>query len=105
MYYTDPMFWFWMVVYGIVLTYIVWGIAFSFQALLLLNNVESAKRWVRKWYSLKSFKRELSVFNPMIKVFYVLFEYIPDLFFHDKIVKFNAKVIWEVASKVIIKEE
>ena len=104
MYYTDPMFWFWMAVYGIVLTYVVWGVAFAFQALLLLSNVESAKNWVRKWYSLKSFRRELIVFYPMIKLFYILLEWIPDIVLKEKIVEFNSQKIWEIACSVIVKE-
>ncbi|MGM0623382.1 MAG: hypothetical protein ACQESH_05105 [Campylobacterota bacterium] len=104
MYYTQPIFWFWMIVYAIVLTYIVWAVAFAFQALLLLNDVESAKSWVRKWYSRKSFLRELEIFAPVILLFYYLLEYIPSLFFKERTTPFNKEAIWEVAQRVLIKE-
>jgi len=101
----DPSYLFWLLFFGVCLTYIVWGVAFAFQALLLLNDVESAKRWVRRWYSLKSFRRELIAFYPMIKLFYYLLEYIPDLVLKDKIIAFNSEIIWQVACEVIIKTD
>jgi len=103
--FVDSDFLFWLLFLGVLLTYIVWGVAFAFQALLLLNDVESAKKWVRRWYSLKSFRRELIAFYPMIKLFYFLLEYIPDLVLKDKIIAFNSDAIWQVACKVIIKAD
>ncbi len=101
MYYSDPQFWFWLLFWGIVLTYICWGIAFSFQALLLLNDVKGAKEWVKRWYSLRSFRRELIAFYPMIQLFYLLLEVIPHLVLKDKLISFNPHVIWQRALEVL----
>ncbi len=71
-------------------TYVVWGFAFSIQALLVMNKVKAAIKWTRKWYSAKGFYYEIVVFFPMIYISYVLFEILPALLGIDKkVVKFD----------------
>ncbi len=63
--------------YGCVLSYLVLGFIFSFETLLALHEVESAKKWIRRFDSPKSFKIKLYIFYPFYYLGYLFLEIIP----------------------------
>jgi len=82
--------------YGSILSYIVLGFIFSFETLLALHKVESAKRWIRKFDSPKSFKRKLYIFYPFYYLGYFFLEVLPyHLGLDDEIKPLDFKEIYE----------
>jgi len=66
-----------LLLYGLILSYIVIGFIFSFETLLALNRVKSAKKWIRKFESPKTFKRKLYIFYPFYYLGYFFLEIVP----------------------------
>ncbi len=66
-----------LLIRAIILTYLVWGFAFSIHALLIMCRTKSAIKWARRWYSPKVFRLESFIFYPMIFIAYILFEMLP----------------------------
>lgn len=80
-----------------ILTYIIWGMMFAIQALLFINNVQSAKNWFSDRYTKKTFKREYLWFYPLLWIFYILLEIIPNIIYKDKLSDFNpSKILKEM---------
>lgn len=69
-----------LLIKAVILTYLVWGFAFSIHALLIMCRTKSAILWARRWYSPKIFYLESIIFYPMIFLTYLLFEMLPLLF-------------------------
>jgi len=65
----------------------VLGFIFSFEALLALNGVKSAKKWIRRWNTPKQFKRKLIIFLPFLHTGYFLLEIVPYYMGIDKDIK------------------
>lgn len=97
----DWEFWKWAIIIASALTYICWGFVFAVQALLLLNDVESAKEWFKKRYSIKSFRREFIAFFPMMQLFYILLEVIPHYLLKDRVAEFDTDAIWKKACELM----
>ncbi|WP_456457590.1 hypothetical protein [Nitratifractor sp.] len=79
----------------IVATYLVWGLVFAIQLLLVHHRVEGAIRWFRERYTFKTFALEYKVFYPMIWAFYFFFEYLPNLVTKDHLLDFDPRKVYE----------
>ncbi len=75
------------------LAYMIWGMMFAIQALLFINNVQSAKDWFSDRYTKKTFRREYLWFYPLLWIFYILLEIIPNMIYKDKLSDFNPSEI------------
>ena len=73
----------------VILTYLSWGFVFSIQLLLVHHRVPTAISWFQERYSYRAFSIEYWVFYPMLWLFFLLFERLPHLFHHDRIVTFD----------------
>jgi lysylphosphatidylglycerol synthetase-like protein (DUF2156 family) len=80
---------------AVLLTYIVWGFAFSIELLLAHNGVSSAIGWFKRHYKPNSFKLEFKIFYPMIIVMHILLEIIPSIIYKEPILDFNPKELYE----------
>ena len=85
----------------IFMTYVAWGFVFGIEALLVYYDVQSAKDWFLKRYTLKSFKREYKVFYPAIVFLYFMLEYLPAILKGKKITKFQPRVILSTMENVL----
>ncbi len=79
----------------ITMTYLLWGLVFSIEVLLVDNEVKSAIEWFRSRYTFESFKREYYAFYPMMLVLYVLIELFPSLLHREKMKRFSPKQVFE----------
>ncbi len=70
-------FFFYLFVYGSILTYLVLGFIISFEAMLALYGVKSAVEWIREWHSPSGFKTMLIIFLPMLQLAYLFLELLP----------------------------
>jgi len=77
------------------MTYLVWGLVFAIQLLLVHNRVETAVRWFQERYTFKTFDYEYKAFYPMIWIFYFLFEYLPHRITGESITRFNPTELYE----------
>lgn len=95
-------FWEYFFIIGSILTYICWGFVFAIQALLLMHGRPEAVEWVKNRYRLRTFKREMFIFMPMIYLFYVLLEIIPGLLGIDSgVLSFSPKELMERAEEAL----
>jgi hypothetical protein len=93
-----------MVMYGIEgallvtgMSYFFWGSIFAMELLLFHHSVKSAKEWFISRYTYDTFKKEYYTFYPMIGLLYVLLEFIPHLFYREKLLRFSpSKVLREM---------
>jgi hypothetical protein len=67
------------------LSYVVWGLVFAIELLLVHNNNQTAIDWFKERYTSKSFEIEYKIFYPMLWIFYFLLEVVPHYLFGDKI--------------------
>jgi len=80
---------------AVLMTYIVWGFAFSIELLLAHNGVDSAIKWFKTHYKPNSFKLEFKIFYPMIIVMHILLEIIPSIIYKEPILDFNPKELFD----------
>ena len=80
---------------AVLMTYIIWGFAFSIELLLAHNGVESAIIWFKKHYKVKSFKVEFKIFYPMIILMHLFLEIIPGILYKEAILDFNPKELYQ----------
>ncbi len=80
----------------VVATYVIWGLIFAIQLLLVHHRVEGAIRWFRERYTFKTFTLEFKVFYPMIWTFYFFFEYLPHLVTKEHLIDFDPKEVYDV---------
>ncbi len=80
---------------AVLMTYIVWGFAFSIELLLAHNGVEGAIVWFKKHYNVKSFKVEFKIFYPMIIVMHIFLEIIPGVIYREAILDFKPKELYQ----------
>lgn len=79
------------------MTYFLWGSIFAMEVLLFYNGSKSAEEWFIARYKFKTFKMEYYAFYPLMGLLYVVLEFIPYLFFKEKLVKFTpSKVLKEM---------
>ena len=84
-------------VFVTVMTYFLWGSIFAMEVLLFYNGSESAERWFVGRYDFKTFKLEYFAFYPLMLMLYVLLEFIPYLFYKERLLKFTpSKVLKEM---------
>ncbi len=88
----------------IILTYLVWGLGFGIELLLLDNGVESAMGWFKERYDFKSFRLEYYTFYPMIIVLYILIEFLPNLLYKEPISRFSPVEIFEKMKNILDKK-
>lgn len=77
------------------LTYLIWGMMFAIQTLLFNQDVKSAQDWFSARYTKKTFKREYMWFYPLLWIFYVLLEIIPNIIYKDKLAIFKPSKVLE----------
>ncbi len=75
----DMEFIYYLIIFGAILTYIVWGFVISFESLLALNGTQSAIEWIKRHHKPETFKILLIIFLPMLHLGYLFFELIPYL--------------------------
>lgn len=79
------------------MTYFLWGSIFAMEVLLFYNGSQSAKEWFVSRYDFKTFKMEYFTFYPLMGMLYILLEFIPYLFYKERLVKFTpSKVLKEM---------
>ncbi len=83
-------FWFEVLKFAFILTYICWGIVISIETNLAMNNNSFAIKWVKERYKLKRFMVEVYAFYPIVLLGYLFLEIIPYyLGFSNHLTKFN----------------
>ncbi|WP_457606294.1 hypothetical protein [Nitratifractor sp.] len=88
----------------VVMTYLVWGLVFSIQMLLVHSRVEGAVRWFQERYTFRTFLLEYKAFYPMIWAFYFLFEYLPHLVTKEPITGFDPRGIRDEMEALLRKD-
>jgi len=83
------------------MTYFFWGSIFAMEVLLFYNGVKSAKEWFIARYTFKSFKTEYYVFYPMIGMLYILLEFVPSLFYREKLLKFSPSRVLKEMEEIL----
>jgi uncharacterized membrane protein len=68
---------FWYVLYGSVLTYLVWGFVVSFEVNLAMGGSRLAREWIIKRHTYKQLSQEVKVFYPLILIGYFFLELLP----------------------------
>ncbi len=90
-------FFFYLFVYGAILTYLVLGFIISFEAMLALYGVQSAVEWIREWHKPQTFKTMLIIFLPMLQLAYLFLELIPHHFgLNDHLRPFDLDRIYHI---------
>jgi hypothetical protein len=85
-----------LIVFGAILTYLVWGFIITFESMLALNDTKSAIKWIRDNHKPKTFKRMLIIFLPMLHIGYVFLEVIPYLMGNnEKLKSFDLENIYK----------
>jgi len=85
-----------LIIFGAILTYLVWGFIISFESMLALNNTKSAIKWIRDHHNPKTFKKLLIIFLPMLHIGYVFLEVIPYLIgYNEKLKSFDLENIYK----------
>jgi len=74
---SDLEFFFYLIVYASILTYLVLGFIISFESMLALYEVKSALRWIREWHRPSTYKTMLIIFLPMLQLAYFFLEILP----------------------------
>ena len=77
------------------MTYLIWGLIFSIELLLVDNDVKSAIDWFKKRYTFESFKWEYYAFYPMMLILYVLIELFPSLLHREQLKRFSPRQVFE----------
>ncbi|MEA1953293.1 MAG: hypothetical protein U9O24_02750 [Campylobacterota bacterium] len=83
------------------ITYFLWGSIFAMEVLLFYNHVKSAKEWFLQRYTFKSFKNEYYAFYPMIGMLYILLEFIPSIFYREKLLKFSPSRVLKEMEEIL----
>ncbi len=83
------------------MTYFFWGSIFAMEVLLFYNHVKSAKEWFIARYTFKTFRNEYYVFYPMMGMLYVLLEFIPSLFYREKLLKFSPSRVLKEMEEIL----
>jgi len=73
-------FFFYLILYGSILTYLILGFIIAFESMLALHGIPTALRWIREWHTPSGYKRMLILFFPMLQLAYLFLERIPALF-------------------------
>lgn len=83
------------------MTYLVWGLVFSIELLLVDNDVETAIQWFKERYDFKSFKLEYYAFYPMIIILHLLIELIPNLLHGENLKRFSPPQVFEKMKEIL----
>ncbi len=83
------------------MTYFTWGSIFSMEVLLFHNHLKSAKEWFVTRYTFKSFKNEYYAFYPMMGILYILLEFVPSLFYREKLLKFSPSSVLKEMEEIL----
>lgn len=70
---------FWYLVYGSILTYLVWGFVVAFEVVLAMSGTRIAREWIKKHHNYKQLYYEVRVFYPMVLLGYFFLEMLPHL--------------------------
>jgi hypothetical protein len=87
---------FWYLLYGSILTYLVWGFIVAFEVILGMSGSKVGLAWLKKRHSYKMLYKEVAVFYPMILIGYFFLEIIPHYIFKmDPLVKFDMDKLFQ----------
>ena len=70
---------FWYLLFGSILTYMVWGFIIAFEVNLAMGGSKIARAWIKKHHTYKQLYYEVKVFYPMIYLGYFFLELLPHL--------------------------
>ena len=86
---------FWYLLYGSVLTYIVWGFVVSFEVNLAMGGSRIASEWVKKHHTYKQLYYEVKVFYPMIYIGYFFLELLPFWLWNAPLADFDMQRLFD----------
>jgi len=86
---------FWYLLFGSVLTYIVWGFVVSFEVNLAMSGSKLACHWIKKHHTYKQLYYEVKVFYPMIYIGYFLLELLPSLLWNTPKTEFDMQRLFD----------
>lgn len=86
---------FWYLLYGSVLTYLVWGFIVSFEVNLAMSGSVIAFKWIKKHHTYKQLYYEVKVFYPMIYIGYFFLELLPHLLWKAEKSAFDMEGLFE----------
>ena len=70
---------FWYLLFGSLLTYLVWGFIVAFEVILAMSGARFAREWIKKRHSYKQLYYEVKAFYPLIYLGYFFLELLPYL--------------------------
>ena len=70
---------FWYLLFGSLLTYLVWGFIVAFEGILAMSGARFAREWIKKRHSYKQLYYEVKAFYPLIYLGYFFLELLPYL--------------------------
>ncbi|MEA3455981.1 MAG: hypothetical protein U9R26_05710 [Campylobacterota bacterium] len=83
------------------MTYLLWGLVFSIEVLLVDNDVRSATEWFKSRYTFESFKREYYAFYPMILILYILIELFPSFLHREELKRFSPSQVLQKMREIL----
>lgn len=86
---------FWYLLYGALLTYLVWGFIVAFEVNLAMGGSAFAKSWIIKHHSYRQLFLEVKAFYPMILVGYFFFELLPSWLWHEPKTPFDLVTLFD----------
>ncbi len=90
------LFWYTLIFYIIILSYLVWGFVVAFEIILAMGGSKVALKWIREHYSYRLLYAEVVLFYPMILLGYLFLELIPHYIFGQKpLTRFNMQKLFE----------
>ncbi len=86
---------FWYLLYGSVLTYLVWGFIVSFEVILAMGGSAVAREWIKKHHTYRQLYQEVRVFYPMIWLGYLFLELLPHYLFKAPLTAYDMDRLFE----------
>lgn len=80
---------FWYLLYGSILTYLVWGFIVAFEVVLAMGGSSVACEWILKHHTYKQLYNEVKAFYPMIVLGYFFLELLPHLLLKAPLADFD----------------
>jgi len=86
---------FWYLLYGAVLTYLVWGFIISFEVNLAMGGSKMAREWIKRRHTYRQLYHEVKAFYPMIYIGYFFLELLPHYIWHDPLAPFDMQKLFD----------
>lgn len=85
---------FWYLLYGTILTYLVWGFIVSFEINLAMTGSKMARDWIKKRHTYRQLYLEVRAFYPMILLGYLFLELIPHWLWKAELAPFDLETLF-----------